>query len=266
MVILRFPTNRIFITQTYYYIDANNKHMGVDNGYSPTIPEFGPTQPIYAMGDGTVVEVVDNDKTGKSWGNLVKIQHDKETYTLVSHLSNGVKVKKGDIVKQGQQIGNMGHTGKATGPHVHFEVYKGGASTKYRVDPLEYTYVFPDQEVSNDSKAKDKLKYINDINPFKEGDYVYVKEDIKLYTTIEYKETKYTLKQGEKAYVRYTKDNNVALANPITHEYFPSAWTNELSKLTKDDPTDYKKLYEEEKALNNELQNRINKAIEVLNG
>lgn len=103
--------------------------------------------------------------------------------------------------------------------------------------------------------------------PFKIGDYVYAKEDIKLYTTIEYKENKYTLKKGEKAYVKYIKGNNVALANPDTKVYFESAWTNQLDKLTKEAPTtDYKKLYEEEVAKNKVLQDKINKAIEVLNG
>lgn len=110
------------------------------------------------------------------------------------------------------------------------------------------------------------LPYGGDTMPFNIGDYVYAKNDIKLYTTIEYKESKYTLKTDDKAYVRYIKDNNVALADPVTHDYYPSAWTNELDKLTKEDPTDYKTLYEKERALNIELQNKINKAIEVLNG
>lgn len=100
---------------------------------------------------------------------------------------------------------------------------------------------------------------------FKEGDYVKAKEDVKLYTSIEYKESKYTLKKDEIAYVRYTKGNNIALADKDTHEYFASAWTNELSKLEKYDPTiDYKKLYEEEVKKNKELQDKINKAIAIL--
>lgn len=113
-----------------------------------------------------------------------------------------------------------------------------------------------------------KLPYDN--NDFNIGDYVYAKEDIKLYTTIEYKESKYTLKKGEKAYVRYKQNNNIALANPDTKEYFASAWTNELDKLTND--IDYKELYEKELLINKDLklqidylQNKINKAIDDLN-
>lgn len=105
------------------------------------------------------------------------------------------------------------------------------------------------------------LPYKEEEMDFKVGDYVYAKEDIKLYTTIEYKESNYTLKKGEKAYVRLIKGNNIALANPDTKAYFVSAWTNQLDKLTKNDPTDYKKLYEEEVAKNKILQDKINKAI-----
>ena len=107
------------------------------------------------------------------------------------------------------------------------------------------------------------LPYKEDTMDFKVGDYVYAKEDIKLYTTIEYKESNYTLKKGDKAYIRSTKNNNVALANPVTKEYFKSAWTKELDKLTKE--IDYKKLYEDELENNKKLQNKINEAIKILN-
>lgn len=116
----------------------------------------------------------------------------------------------------------------------------------------------------NKSKIKGviKLPYEEEIMPFKVGDYVYALEDIKLYTTIEYKKNEYTLKKGEKAYVRSIKGMNVALANPETHKYWPSAWTNELNKLSKEPPVeDYKKLYEEEVAKNKILQDKIDKAI-----
>ena len=63
---------------------------------------------------------------------------------------------------------------------------------------------------------------------------------------------------------RYVKNKNVALANPTTKEYFKSAWTNELNKLSKEPVDDYKKLYEEELVKNKELQDKIDKAIEIL--
>lgn len=272
MVTLRYPVNFIYISQFYYYHSKDDKHMGLDLGWSSKY--YGANQPIYAPADGTVVQVVDNDKTGKSWGNLVKIQHEKNLYTLMGHMKDGILVKKGQQVKQGQILGYMGNTGIARGNHCHYEVYNGGSSTSYRVDPLPITYVYPGQIVSDSSK--DKVKYKEDIMPFKEGDYVWALEDIKLYTTVEYKESKYTLKKGEKAWVRRVLNNNVGLANPDTHEYFSSAWTNQLDKLTKDEPVeDWKKKYEEEVAKNkvltdentnlkNEnasLKNKISKAI-----
>ena len=48
-------------------------------------------------------------------------------------------VKKGQTVARGQKIGTSGSTGISTGPHLHFEVYKGGTANSYRVDPLIYT-------------------------------------------------------------------------------------------------------------------------------
>ena len=100
--------------------------------------------------------------------------------------------------------------------------------------------------------------------PFKVGDYVYAKEDIKLYTTIEYKKNEYTLKKGEKAYVRSIKDMNIALANPETKKYWASAWTNEINKLSKEPIDDYKKLYEDELSKNKILQDKIDKALDIL--
>lgn len=111
-----------------------------------------------------------------------------------------------------------------------------------------------------------------EIMKFKKGDIVYALENIKLYTTIEHLENKYTLKKDEKAYVRHIKDNEVALANPETKEYFESAWTNELNKLTTEEPLSiYKELYEKQLLITKDLetqiiglQNKINKAIQDL--
>ena len=106
------------------------------------------------------------------------------------------------------------------------------------------------------------LPYKEEEMNFKIGDYVWALEDIPLYTNIQYTNNTYTLKKGEKAWIRYIKDMNVALANPDTHEYFSSAWTNQLDKLTKEEPQDdWKKKYEEEVAKNKVLQDKINKAI-----
>jgi hypothetical protein len=148
------------------------------------------------------------------------------------------------------------------------------------VDSVDNDNIISIDGNTNNSKYKDNMvlkksrnkKYISGVIllPYKEedmfnvGDYVYALEDIKLYTTIEYKESNYTLKKGSKAYVRYVKNKNVALADPITKEYFKSAWTNELNKLSKEPIEGYKELYEEELVKNKELQDKIDKAIEIL--
>ena len=154
MTKLRYPVNYIAIT-TYF---KKGVHNGLDLGWNSK--HGGKNQPIYAAGDGKVVSIKDNDKTGKSWGNYVKIKHESGIYTLYAHLKNGIKVKKGQKVKMGDLLGHMGNTGKAAGNHLHYEYYKGGASTSYRVDPEKYTYVYSDQVVSKNSSATKGLKYV----------------------------------------------------------------------------------------------------------
>lgn len=96
---------------------------------------------------------------------------------------------------------------------------------------------------------------------FKVGDIIYALEDVKLYTTIEHLENKYTLKKNEKAYIRYIRDNQLALANPETKEYFESAWTGELNKLTTEEPMSiYKELYEKQLLINKDLQTQLDNA------
>lgn len=156
---LEYPTKYIAIT-VYY---KKGVHNGVDLGWNPK--HGGPHQPIYAPADGKVVAVKDKDKTKKSWGNYVLIFHGKlngkKLYTRSAHLENGIKVKKGQKVKQGQLLGKMGHTGLANGDHDHYEVYLGGSATKYRVDPEKYTYVnLSRQKVSKNKSATKGLKYI----------------------------------------------------------------------------------------------------------
>jgi murein DD-endopeptidase MepM/ murein hydrolase activator NlpD len=65
------------------------------------------------------------------WGYLVTIAHGAGVRTMYSHLSR-IGVRVGQQVAAGQRIGRMGASGKATGPHLHFEVRLRGAA----VDPL----------------------------------------------------------------------------------------------------------------------------------
>ena len=167
-MIFRYPTNYIAIT-TFF---KKGVHWGIDLGWRDNSKEYGPNMPIYASADGVVYATHDKDRTGKSWGNYVKIKHNETTYTMYAHLKEGsIKVKKGDKVYQGQQIANMGKSGIATGPHCHFEIYMGGVTTNYRVDPLPLTYAFPDQIVCNSDKNVVKY-YIPVVEPVERNEDV----------------------------------------------------------------------------------------------
>lgn len=153
MAKFRYPVNYIAITT--YFIKGD--HNGLDLGWNSK--HGGKNQPVYAAEAGKVYSIKDNDKSGKSWGNYVKIKHTKYVYTLYAHLKDGIKVKKGQKVKSGDLLGYMGNSGKASGNHLHYEYYKGGAGTKFRVDPEKYTYVYPDQTVTTLKAASKGLKY-----------------------------------------------------------------------------------------------------------
>lgn len=147
----KFPLKYIALTQLF-----TSSHRGIDMAWNSK--QGGKNVPVYAVDDGVVYSTKDNDKSGKSWGNFVKIKHNDGTYTLYAHLRDGIKVKTGQKVKQGDQVGNMGNTGKSGGNHLHYEVYVGGASTSNRKNPLDYTYVFDGQIVHPDDTKKVKYK------------------------------------------------------------------------------------------------------------
>lgn len=73
--------------------------------------------------------------TRQGYGDLVEVNHGNGFSTRYGHNSQ-LKVKVGDIVKKGQIIALMGSSGRSTGPHVHFEVYKHGRP----VDPAAYIH------------------------------------------------------------------------------------------------------------------------------
>lgn len=147
----KFPLKYIALTQLF-----TSNHKGIDMAWNRH--QGGKNVPVYAADDGVVYSTKDNDKSGKSWGNFVKIKHNDGTYTLYAHLRDGIKVKTGQKVKQGDQIGNMGNTGKSEANHLHYEVYVGGASTSNRKNPLDYTYVYDGQIVHPDDTKKVKYK------------------------------------------------------------------------------------------------------------
>ena len=79
--------------------------------------------PILASAEGDVIVAKQGGWNG-GYGSYIVIQHSNGSQTLYSHASR-VIVSVGQHLVQGQVIGYVGQTGKATGPHVHFEIRNG---------------------------------------------------------------------------------------------------------------------------------------------
>lgn len=87
-------------------------HMGIDLAGAAGAP-------IYATARGTVL-LSDASSLNPNYGNAVLLDHGQGYQTLYAHLERSA-VRAGDTVTAGQIIGWIGQTGKATGPHLHFE-------------------------------------------------------------------------------------------------------------------------------------------------
>jgi murein DD-endopeptidase MepM/ murein hydrolase activator NlpD len=110
-----------FAMRMHPILQRMRAHLGVDYGAPAGTP-------VRVIGDGTV------EFAGwqNGYGNVVQVRHDKERTTLYAHLSR-IDVRKGQKVEQGQNVGAVGATGWATGPHLHFEFRVGGVHQ----DPLK---------------------------------------------------------------------------------------------------------------------------------
>lgn len=88
--------------------------------------------PVYAAADG----VVTRSEASGAYGNVVIVDHGGGLGTLYAHHRENL-VRVGERVRRGQPIGLVGHTGNATGDHLHFEVrWKGGTVDPRAVLPL----------------------------------------------------------------------------------------------------------------------------------
>lgn len=91
--------------------------------------------PVYATGNGKVVEIAGSVPGYTEFGEYVKIDHGYGYETVYGHLSK-YNVKPGQEVKRGDIIGFVGNTGASTAPHLHYEVHKDGQ----RVNPALYYF------------------------------------------------------------------------------------------------------------------------------
>jgi murein DD-endopeptidase MepM/ murein hydrolase activator NlpD len=103
-----------FATRFHPILQQWKAHLGVDYG-APT------GTPVRTVGDG----VVEFSGVQNGFGNVVIVAHGKSEETVYAHLSR-IDVKPGEKVQQGENIGAVGATGWATGPHLHFEFRVNG--------------------------------------------------------------------------------------------------------------------------------------------
>ncbi len=80
-----------------------------------------PGTSILAAAGGVVVA----QEVHPAYGNMIEIDHGNDLVTRYAHASR-VFVKKGDLIRRGQKIAEVGTTGRSTGPHLHFEVMVQG--------------------------------------------------------------------------------------------------------------------------------------------
>jgi murein DD-endopeptidase MepM/ murein hydrolase activator NlpD len=110
------------ITDTFNDTESK-RHQGID------IPS-PPGTPVKASSSGTVIY---SGNTIKGYGNLIILRHSEEFVTVYAHNQVNL-VEEGGWVERGQIIGKVGQTGRATGPHLHFEIRKNNKA----VDPLMF--------------------------------------------------------------------------------------------------------------------------------
>lgn len=143
----------------YHPVDKRNK---MHNGIDLTATNDGKTgyaDYIMAHTGGTVDAVGYTDTVG----NYINIRVDKDTIMVYRHLRDLPTLQVGDAVKQGDIIGYMGKTGKATGPHLHWGVKRAGEwidpepylDKDYPVEPEDKTFTLELRVLRRGCKGED---------------------------------------------------------------------------------------------------------------
>ena len=133
-----WPTNQGYTISSPYGwrvdpIDGSRSlHTGLD------IAGTGYGSPVYAADNGTVIK---SEYNTAGYGNYIVIDHNNGYYTSYAHMNDRVS-SIGDTVAKGQVIGYVGATGRATGPHLHYEAWYGGApfAGGTRFNPMDLYY------------------------------------------------------------------------------------------------------------------------------
>jgi murein DD-endopeptidase MepM/ murein hydrolase activator NlpD len=149
---LRFPLEFTNITSHFAHsrfhpiLKVDMPHTGVDFAAKRGTP-------VRAVGDGVITLADWNGLYGKT----VEIQHDSTYTTRYAHLERFADgVRSGTAITKGQIIGYVGSTGRATGPHLHFELYKN----QQYIDPLSVDFPAEDLIEPTLQALFDNQKYI----------------------------------------------------------------------------------------------------------
>jgi peptidase M23-like protein len=137
------------VDSTYRYASTANgtrdPHHGVE-----FLNKFGTL--VYSAADGVVL-FAGSDEAAiygprlNFYGNLVVLRHADDLFTLYAHLS-AIHVQQGDEVKAGDQIGEVGQSGAATGSHLHFEVRQGNGQNYFSTQNPEL-WLIPERDERN---------------------------------------------------------------------------------------------------------------------
>jgi murein DD-endopeptidase MepM/ murein hydrolase activator NlpD len=140
---MRWPLDA-YIVSSDYGARWGKMHKGLD-----LAADIG--EPVYAIADGEVIYAGDGLR---GYGNVVILRHDRKTSSLYAHNSE-LKVKQGDLVKQGTLIALLGSTGHSTGPHVHFEIRDGDLAVNPhdRLPKSKLALAPPDPRFSNGARG-----------------------------------------------------------------------------------------------------------------
>ena len=106
-----WPVPQFYKVSSHFGKRGGKNHDGID------IPAPKGT-PVVAVDNGVVVY---SDNGIRGYGNMIVIAHTDDIFTVYAH-NNSNKVDKGDSVKKGEKIAEIGNTGRSTGPHLHFEI------------------------------------------------------------------------------------------------------------------------------------------------
>lgn len=138
-------------------------HLGVDFA-APT------GRKIYATADGRVIH---KGRKG-GYGKTVMIRHNNGLKSLYGHLNSYSNIKVGSWIRQGTFIGRVGSTGRSTGPHLHFGIYKNGRA----INPLKIISVTKTKLAGD--KRKNFMKVATTLKKELDSDGVTKKPPLKL--------------------------------------------------------------------------------------